>query len=322
MKLQAKALAGFISLFTLCENVLAQSPLTAGIVATERDCLVLRQEASYKSGRITCIRPGTPLKFKPGNGKYLWVQTPSGQQGYVFHKYLKQANSTKPINSTNHSASFQGGGLSRKDCRTNVSSTVYFMPVEGNVPSQRLKKNTINFRQHVKLQGSGVLANGNRIDYRGKITRPPKNCTTTVTSAAQVCLLAYFSIAADLKKGFRLGDIVYIPSMKGKKIRLPDSGKVIEHPGLFIVHDVGGAIKGQHRMDFFTGKDNPLTAENQFHKLGLADKYRCDRSYSRISKKDPRYAAAYRLIYSLTDSTKTKFNTPAPADASQAVASK
>jgi len=56
----------------------------------------------------------------------------------------------------------------------------------------------------------------------------------------------FVSVAAD-QKIFPFGTRIYIPEAKG--LKLP-GGKV--HDGLFIVHDVGSAIKGNH-LDFFTG---------------------------------------------------------------------
>jgi len=175
-----------------------------------------------------------------------------------------------------------------------VSATIYFLPREGKVK---------NFRAAVKLQGSGIMANGNRLSYTGKVTKPPTNCTTTKTSASRQCLLSYFSIAADLRY-HRAGDIIEVPSLKGTRVRLPDSGQTISHPGFFIVHDTGAAIKGVNRFDFFTGTDNPSAKGNAFRQKKLGDKFNCQKSWRKFARNSKGYHMARNQIYSLTDSTR------------------
>lgn len=331
-----RALMGFLLSLFITSGTAAAATFE---VKTGGDCLNMRERASFRSPVLRCLPPGTKLQVRDDGQKYVYADNGQGLKGYVWRGYLKPAGEpaaeqqTEPATQEKAGqlsgsarqllAGLPSGGLTRRDCRNNISNTVYFLPVQGDNSRLGLKKNTNSFHANVKLQGSGVLANGNRLSYLGKITPPPENCTTTRTSASRQCLLSYFSIAADVKKRFRLGDIVYVPSMKGKRIRLPDSGRVIEHPGLFIVHDVGGAIKGTHRMDFFTGKDNPLVSSNQFNKLGFGNKHSCNRPYQHIKKSDRRYQAAYELIYSLTDSTRTRYNNPQRnAPAAPAVASR
>lgn len=180
--------------------------------------------------------------------------------------------------------------------KTKASPTMYFLPKEGKVR---------NFQSEVRMQGSGILRDGRILTYTGKILPAPTNCTTTKTSASGQCLLSYFSIAADVSSGSgnRMGDIIEMPQLKGTKVTLPDSGKVIEHPGFFIIHDVGGAIKGSNRFDFFTGLDNPYTKNTDFRKIGMGDKYKCNKSFRRLARGGSEYEAAKKLIYSLTDST-------------------
>ena len=80
--------------------------------------------------------------------------------------------------------------------------------------------------------------------------------------ARGLCLDPFYTIAADLTI-HKLGDVIFVPSVKG--LKLPN-GEV--HDGHFIVRDKGGAIKGRNRFDFFTSYftsrnlSNPLLALN------------------------------------------------------------
>jgi 3D (Asp-Asp-Asp) domain-containing protein len=57
------------------------------------------------------------------------------------------------------------------------------------------------------------------------------------------------TVAAD-PQHYPSGTVLYMPSMRGKIC--PQTGKSID--GCFIVGDVGSAIKGKGRFDFFTGE--------------------------------------------------------------------
>ncbi|PWU20055.1 MAG: hypothetical protein C5B49_04910 [Bdellovibrio sp.] len=173
-----------------------------------------------------------------------------------------------------------------------VSPSVYFLPIQG--------KNTNNFWSEVKMEGAGIRSDGVHVNSKGRPTRTPVNCSTTTNSSSGQCLLSYFSVAADENYHHR-GDIIYIPELAGKQIRLP-SGKVIEHPGFLIVLDVGGWIKGPNRFDFFTGTDNPHRGD-QFSPLGLGDRHSCQNSFQEIKLGAPGYEEAKAQIYALTDST-------------------
>lgn len=109
---------------------------------------------------------------------------------------------------------------------------------------------------------------GNKLlTYQGK-TRDMGTCKTAF-GARGTCLTPYISIAADLSV-YRLGDIIEMPAMKGKKIRLPDGGSFL-HPGYFIVEDSGGAIRGKNRFDFFTGAHGMRNSKNAFGTQGDPD---------------------------------------------------
>lgn len=156
-----------------------------------------------------------------------------------------------------------------------ISSTVYFVPSQNEARyancsspsfvragSQSIKVCS-KFRSEVRLQGSGLLQTPQGtfvLRYTGRVEK--QNCNGTVKGAAGRCLLPFFSIAAD-PRYHRLGDIVYVPEMAGRLVRLPPDNREISHPGYFRVDDVGGAIKGRNRFDFYTGTMG-LNANNNF----------------------------------------------------------
>lgn len=70
-------------------------------------------------------------------------------------------------------------------------------------------------------------------------------------------LIPFRTIAVDKKK-IPYGTVIFIPSVKGQQIELPNGQKVI-HDGYFFAGDTGGAIKDNH-IDTFTGvfEENPF----------------------------------------------------------------
>ncbi|MBX3020858.1 MAG: hypothetical protein KF799_04215 [Bdellovibrionales bacterium] len=175
-----------------------------------------------------------------------------------------------------------------------MSNSMYYLPKEGE---------TRNFKAEVKMQGSGILKNGDIIDYRGRVSRTPGDCPTTVNSASGECLLPYFSIAADLRY-HRAGDIIYVPEVAEMKlkVKLPPSNVEIIHPGYFVVHDTGGAIKGSDRFDFFTGTDKPLDKDNPFLNIGMADRKSCKNHFVKLERNSDKAQQAMAQIERLTPS--------------------
>jgi membrane-bound lytic murein transglycosylase A len=100
--------------------------------------------------------------------------------------------------------------------------------------------------------------------YQGKII-DMGDCETA-KGASGNCLIPYVSVAAD-PDYYQMGDIIEMPSMKGKEITLP-SGRKMKHPGYFIVEDTGGAIRGRNRFDFFTGAHDMHDKANAFGSQG------------------------------------------------------
>lgn len=161
-------------------------------------------------------------------------------------------------------------------CKNNIArSTVYYVPHVREICGSN--KICPKFRAEVRLQGSGTLSNGKTLKYTGK-TIDIGNCDTAIGAAGK-CLIPYMSVAAD-PRSFRMGDVIEMPAMRGKKVIMPN-GKSVIHPGYFIVMDTGGAIKGSNRFDFFTGSHGADHPKNKFGYEGdpetrLFNKNSCD----------------------------------------------
>lgn len=81
-----------------------------------------------------------------------------------------------------------------------------------------------------------------------------------------ICLDPYFTVAADLNF-HKAGEVIFVDKLKG--VKLP-TGEV--HAGFLIVRDKGGAIKGAHRFDFYTGLLTYRDEKNPFTSVGLNSK--------------------------------------------------
>lgn len=183
-------------------------------------------------------------------------------------------------------------------CGPNVaSSTVYFVPhIKDYCKGGQI---CAKFRSEVRMQGSGTMYGDKVLRYTGR-TESARGCPTA-RGARGTCLQPFISVAAD-RRYYRMGDIIEMPAMKGRKIDLPD-GRQIVHPGYFIVEDTGGAIKGPGRFDFFTGSFNPRSPLNDFGMrtssgFSLADKNQCmaSKKFSVIRRSSPRAEIALASI--------------------------
>lgn len=81
---------------------------------------------------------------------------------------------------------------------------------------------------------------------------------------SNICLDPYYSVAADLNF-YKAGDVIFIPQLKGLRIL---NNQI--HSGFLIVRDRGGAIKGAHRFDFYTGFNHYTKDSNPFSDIGLS----------------------------------------------------
>ena len=163
----------------------------------------------------------------------------------------------------------------KPSCSSQIAkSSMYFVPhIKDYCPSGSAP--CPDFKKEVKMQGSGAMWGNQVFQYSPKknsrndyVTRDIGNCDTAIGAAGE-CLIPFISIAAD-PKYYSMGDVIKMPEMKGRIIQLPN-GKTMIHPGYFIVHDTGGAIKGVNRFDFFTGSYDDHNPKNAFGYDGFAD---------------------------------------------------
>lgn len=198
-------------------------------------------------------------------------------------------------------------------CSSNVATTTtYFLPhIKDYCPGQTSP--CASFKREVRMQGTGVIGGGKVLHYTGK-TENMGDCETA-RGAAGKCLIPFVSVAAD-RRYYRMGDIIKMPQMKGREITLPN-GKTMIHPGYFIVHDTGGAIKGQNRFDFFSGTSRPEAANNAFGYKGMKDlqiasKGQCTRNkeFSVVRRSSPEFQVAEANIQDAVNgsrSTRTQY---------------
>ncbi len=196
-----------------------------------------------------------------------------------------------------------------------ATTTVYNLPKEDKKETWKGFK---TFQDSVKMQGSGRRTNGNIARYKGPDVKTRSSCNTTTTSASGKCLMSYFSVAAD-PKYYKMGDIIYMRSLD-KDIKLPN-GRTVRHPGFLIVQDVGGAIKGPNRFDFFVG---PIDATaSSFKDPKIADKKSCEnKGFEKLERGSGKYNDALAQIHNNQDSDTSVGNQPGGGGATQAVASK
>jgi membrane-bound lytic murein transglycosylase A len=146
-----------------------------------------------------------------------------------------------------------------------ATTTMYFVPhVKDYCSSSQPCK---AFKNEVKLQGAGTLPGNKILTYTGAILNLG-SCKTAIGASGK-CLTPFISVAAD-PRFYSMGDIISMPALKGKKIRMPD-GTTMIHPGYLVVDDTGGAIKGANRFDFFTGSYNMTDSKNAFGVNGPDD---------------------------------------------------
>lgn len=113
------------------------------------------------------------------------------------------------------------------------------------------------FAQAIRFQGSGILRNGQIVQYVARCQPRSRYCLRVRKvnrrrypagiGAAGVALRPLRSLAID-RRQISFGTRLYIPQL-GRILRA--RGKV--HNGCFVAHDTGGRIKGA-RLDLFVGR--------------------------------------------------------------------
>jgi len=187
-------------------------------------------------------------------------------------------------------------------CPTNVAESSFY-----NTPhwkdycktswSKCSKKTKDAFYKVINDRGSGIMPNRQVRYYNGKSIAQGK-CDTTFGAAGK-CMIPYISVAAD-PKYYRMGDIIDMPSLKGRVIMLPNGQRMI-HPGYFIVADKGFDIKGPNRFDFYTGTATPWDRDNIFGYHGgfkMGQKSDCSdrKTFAVIPRKTPQADTALASI--------------------------
>jgi 3D (Asp-Asp-Asp) domain-containing protein len=170
-----------------------------------------------------------------------------------------------------------------------LKSSIYVLPTEKDKPAyiRCLVKKTINdergnliaktcpsFFQALVMEGSGLVENQGKwllVNYAGvkhgryMFTNVDRSKCPYGLGRRNLCLQPFISIAADFTK-YRIGDVIYIPAVAAKRIKLPN-GDI--HRGYFIVTDTGSAIKGLGRFDIFIGPNQIFNSQNPFDELEL-----------------------------------------------------
>lgn len=114
---------------------------------------------------------------------------------------------------------------------------------------------TEKFAWSLRMEGSGVMADGRVVNYWGSCKLGYGTCFQTLDpeiypfgrGAGARTLKPFKSVAVDVRV-IAIGDPLYLPELDG--IPLPD-GSI--HDGCVRADDTGGAIKGRH-LDFFVVK--------------------------------------------------------------------
>lgn len=153
-----------------------------------------------------------------------------------------------------------------------VGATFYFIPRE-NDPRYRgpeeyrifdekgkvIARVSESFYQALKIQGSGILSDGQTINFSrfsGGKRRYTRTSSTYGLGHSNNPLKPWRSIAIDFNYykrhgiNLQIGQSIYIPSTRGLKI--PGSSPTQFHDGFWEIADVGQDIKGA-RIDMFTG---------------------------------------------------------------------
>jgi len=171
-----------------------------------------------------------------------------------------------------------------------LAPSIYFLPIY-NLDRQSCSKNSYRSIVSEKgaiiarvcapifnsclMEGTCLLTNNRKqmttINYTATVkgarrfkVLPQEGCRWGIGSTG-ACLDPFHTVAAD-RKFHKIGEVIYVPKLRD--LTLPNG---LKHNGYLIVRDVGGAIKGPHRFDFFTGIYGALDSSNPFNKAGLAD---------------------------------------------------
>ena len=106
-------------------------------------------------------------------------------------------------------------------------------------------------------KGLGITKAGKMIEHTGEVHS--SNCASVfgdaspISGASHKCLIAFISVACDISI-YPFGTIFEVSMLDKVEIAMPPSGKnKMKHPKYVVCEDTGSAIKGENRLDFYTG---------------------------------------------------------------------
>lgn len=145
-----------------------------------------------------------------------------------------------------------------------------------------------SYRKLVEIKDpkSGKTYNEPRFVINSEHTRCPHGM-----GFRRICLDPYRSVAADMKF-HKAGEVFFIPILRGQI--LPNGEK---HDGYVVVRDIGGAILGEGRFDFYIGFDSYVG--HIFSKLNLSNPKRSTFTYYKVPDEraeQVRQGRAYPLV--------------------------
>ena len=120
----------------------------------------------------------------------------------------------------------------------------------------------------VNVEGTGVTRAGKMIEHTGEVHS--SNCPSVfgdaspISGASHKCLIPFISVACDTSV-YPLGTIFEVSMLDKVEIAMPPSGKnKMKHPKYVVCEDTGSAIKGENRLDFYTGSYGLKSKANIF----------------------------------------------------------
>lgn len=158
--------------------------------------------------------------------------------------------------------------------RSGTTVTHYFLPILKEFKNYECKT----------LEGQCVyMKNGVETLYNDGVGHQPRSqakCKYGYGNRSN-CLTPCLSVAAD-RRFHNIGETLYFPNLKGTIC----NGK--PHDGIVRVDDVGGAIKGANRFDFYMGECRSITSGVCFDPPGMPLQQKMDKSsYCVVPKTAP-----------------------------------
>ncbi len=207
-------------------------------VQSKLNCRSIPSTSGYS---LKALSNGTQVEILGESGDWLKVKCVGNVVGFVAKAYVRRTEGSASLSPRGRPTPADAGvpsGCASPARATNV--THYLVPI---LPS-------FNDRRCRRIEGTCIYQkNGVDMLYNVGIGEEPvsrSRCPHGYGSRGN-CLEPCKSVAADTRF-HPLGKILYFPRLKGMRCK----GKV--HDGFVRVDDVGGAIDGANRFDFFWGE--------------------------------------------------------------------